>query len=181
MTNGSCYSTTSRNFNPVWSPVRLASVSLTDGCNWCPDRARKNCSHGIFVLLLTHRLHERSGCEFKNAVVNLVQGDVVFRFSYDNTLTCRETLPMIRPYGVGPVRRQAITWANVDPYLSHHMASLGCNVKNIIRQNLRLLTKLNVKNQICHTKTVDIIYIYCAYTNFNSGLGKPCWNWSIGK
>ena len=52
MTNGSCYSTRSHNFNPVWFPVWLASASLTDRCNWCTDRKRKQLLPMVFWIVI---------------------------------------------------------------------------------------------------------------------------------
>ena len=51
---------------------------------------------------------------------------------------CQSTLLMISQHWfgkwLGPVRQQVITWANVEPDLCRHMASLGYN--ELIRQKL---------------------------------------------
>ena len=41
-----------------------------------------------------------------------------------NSIDDKSTLVQVR---VGAIRQQAITWANVDPNLCHHMAWLGLN------------------------------------------------------
>ena len=79
----------------------------------------------------------RSGFNFKSAIFNLVLLIGIFR-SYDNALRWMSWDLSEDKSALGQemawchqVSQQAITWANVDPDLCRHMASLGHNLSSL--------------------------------------------------
>ena len=58
------------------------------------------------------------------------------------------------------IRQQAITWANVDPELCHHMVLLGHNELNIqfiqLSNSYTTLVRKKQINKLCHIKFDDL-------------------------